>query len=121
MCEIAALAAEIGRPEIALALDTGHANLVQSADRETLAAGPRLATTHVHDNDGRADSHRPPGQGTIDWVAWTSALNAIGYRGPIMLECIRELRKQPETIDGAFLARLDMLREAGTLRSNGNG
>ena len=108
--ELADLVGEIGRSEIALALDTGHANLVGSAEEETLAAGPLLATTHVHDNDGRADSHQPPGLGTVDWVAWAAALNAIGYRGPIMLECIRELRKHPETIDRGFLERLDMLR-----------
>ena len=111
---IASLVAEIGRPEIALALDTGHANLVESAEKETLAAGSLLVTTHVHDNDGRADSHRPPGLGTVDWSRWSSALDAIGYRGPIMLECIRELRKKPETIDQAFLARLDMLRTGGS-------
>ena len=110
---IAALVAEIGRPEIALALDTGHANLVDSAEKETLAAGFLLATTHVHDNDGRADSHHPPGLGTVDWAAWAAALNAIGYRGPIMLECIRELRKHPEAIDPPFLAQLDMLRAGG--------
>ena len=49
----------------------------------------------------------------MDWVEWASAMNAIGYRGPIMLECIRELRKLPETIDQAFLVRLDMLRAVG--------
>ena len=34
-----------------------------------------LATTHVHDNNGRQDSHEPPGQGTIDWPAWGVALD----------------------------------------------
>lgn len=114
MREIADLVGEVGRTEIALALDTGHANIVGSAAKETLAAGSMLITTHVHDNDGHADSHRPPGLGTVDWVEWASALNAIGYRGPIMLECIRELRKLPETIDQAFLDRLNMLRAGGS-------
>ncbi len=113
MSAIAALVAEIGRPQIALALDTGHANLVDSAENETLAAGIMLATTHVHDNDGRADSHQPPGIGTVDWAAWAGALNAVDYRGPIMLECIRELRKHPEAIDQEFLSRLDALRAGG--------
>jgi sugar phosphate isomerase/epimerase len=95
MSELAELLAELDHPKLALALDTGHANLTASARAETLAAGPRLATTHVHDNNGRQDSHLPPGHGTIDWPAWGAALDAIGYTGPIMLECIRHLREHP--------------------------
>ncbi len=52
-------------------------------------------TTHVHDNNGRQDSHLPPGHGTIDWLAWGRDLDAIAYTGPIMLECIRHLRQRP--------------------------
>ncbi len=96
MAELAELLAELNHPRLKLALDTGHANLNASAHEETLAAGSLLATTHVHDNNGRQDSHLPPGHGTIDWPAWGHALDAIGYRGPIMLECIRHLRQYPE-------------------------
>ena len=60
MIELAELLAELDHPKLALALDTGHANLSTSVREETLAAGPRLATTHVHDNNGRQDSHLPP-------------------------------------------------------------
>jgi sugar phosphate isomerase/epimerase len=106
MEEIASLVAEIGRPEVALALDTGHANLTSTARQETLDAGTLLRTTHVHDNDGRQDTHHPPGLGTVDWDSWVGALDAIGYRGPIMLECIRHLRRFPETITRELLERL---------------
>ena len=41
--------------------------MTSSAAEETLAAGSLLATTHVHDNNGRQDSHDPPGYGTVDW------------------------------------------------------
>lgn len=95
MDELVELLAELNHAKLALALDTGHANLTASAREETLAAGPLLATTHVHDNNGRQDSHLPPGHGTIDWPAWGDALDAIGYSGPIMLECIRHLRQHP--------------------------
>jgi sugar phosphate isomerase/epimerase len=96
MADLAGLLAELDHPKLALALDTGHANLTASPHDETLAAGPLLATTHVHDNNGRQDSHLPPGHGTIDWPAWGRALDAIRYSGPIMLECIRHLRQRPE-------------------------
>jgi sugar phosphate isomerase/epimerase len=95
MAELAALLAELKHPKLALALDTGHANLTATAAAETLAAGSLLATTHVHDNNGRQDAHEPPGQGTIDWPAWGRALDVIAYSGPIMLECIRHLRHHP--------------------------
>ncbi len=95
MAELAELLAELNHPSLALALDTGHANLTTSPPDETHAAGSWLATTHVHDNNGRQDSHLPPGHGTIDWPAWGRALDAIAYSGPIMLECIRQLRQRP--------------------------
>ena len=95
MADLAELLRELNHPRLALALDTGHANMTAGAAEETLAAGPLLATTHVHDNNGRQDAHEPPGHGTIDWPAWGRALDAIGYTGPIMLECIRYLRQNP--------------------------
>jgi sugar phosphate isomerase/epimerase len=109
MAELAGLVAELGRDELALALDTGHAQISADPAAETLAAGALLRTTHVHDNDGRQDTHLPPGRGTIDWSSWTRALDAVGYRGPIMLECIRQIRKDPAVIDSAFLELLRML------------
>lgn len=110
MSDLFSLVAELARPELALALDTGHANLNATAEVETRAAGRLLRTTHVHDNNGRQDSHEPPGQGTVDWEAWRSALDAIGYEGPIMLECIRRLRQEPGAIDDALCERLANLR-----------
>jgi sugar phosphate isomerase/epimerase len=106
MAELAELLAELNDPALALAVDTGHANLRSTAAAETLAAGPLLATTHVHDNNGRQDSHEPPGHGTIDWVDWGRALDATGYDGPIMLECIRRLREEPESYRPEALAGL---------------
>jgi sugar phosphate isomerase/epimerase len=93
MVDLAGLVAELERPQLALALDTGHANLTSGVAGETLAAGTLLLTTHVHDNDGRQDTHLPPGAGTVNWLKWRQALDEIGYCGPIMLECIRHLRK----------------------------
>jgi sugar phosphate isomerase/epimerase len=95
MAELADLLRELDHPRLGLTVDTGHANLTAGAAQETVAAGALLATTHVHDNNGRQDAHEPPGHGIIDWPAWGLALDAIGYTGPIMLECIRHLRRNP--------------------------
>jgi len=107
--DLAALAAEIARPEVALALDTGHAHIAATPRDETLAAGRWLRTTHVHDNDGRQDTHLPPGLGTLDWASWAAALDEIEYEGPVMLECIRHLRRRPETQSDDLIARLKRL------------
>jgi sugar phosphate isomerase/epimerase len=109
MSELAQIIDELDRPELALAIDTGHANLTTSAAEETLAAGARLRTTHVHDNNGRQDAHAPPGLGTIDWDAWVNALDTINYTGPILLECIRHLRTHAESLDEPLLRLLDRL------------
>ena len=45
-----------------------------------------LITTHVHDNRGRADDHLVPFEGTIDWPAALTAVQKVGYDGPLMLE-----------------------------------
>jgi sugar phosphate isomerase/epimerase len=105
MADLFAVVVAIGRPEVRLCLDTGHANMVSGTAEETRAAGELLATTHVHDNSG-SDRHEPPGSGTIDWNDWVESLDDIGYRGPIMLECIRHLRSQPSSITPEFLALL---------------
>jgi sugar phosphate isomerase/epimerase len=106
MAELAELLGELDHPGLALALDTGHANLNANAAAETRDAGPLLATTHVHDNNGRQDSHEPPGHGTVDWHDWGRALDAIDYNGPILLECIRHLRHNPTSLKPEILARL---------------
>lgn len=113
MADLFGLVDAIGRPEIRLALDTGHARIAEGVDEATLAAGRLLATTHVHDNNGRSDAHLPPGLGTIDWDAWLVGLDRIDYRGPIMLECIKHLRSDPASLDDALLDRLGKLCRSG--------
>lgn len=113
MAELADLVAEIDHPKLALALDTGHAHISHQLDEETLAAGRWLRTTHVHDNNGRQDSHDVPGGGTVDWPSWGETLDRIDYQGPIMLECVRQFRKHPDLISPALLERLRSLTTIG--------
>jgi len=106
MPELFDLLRELDRPGLALALDTGHAHMSMNLGAETMAAGYLLATTHVHDNDGHRDTHDCPGFGTIDWTAWATALDQVDYKGPIMLECIRQLRVDPSLFRPEVLALL---------------
>jgi sugar phosphate isomerase/epimerase len=106
MSDLVSLVKEVDRPELALALDTGHAHISGTVAGETLSAGNGLRTTHVHDNDARQDVHLPPGLGSIDWGEWVASLDTIEYRGPILLECIKSLREKPESLTPEFLSRL---------------
>jgi len=114
MEELAELLGELGSPRLRLAIDTGHANITADAAAETLAAGDLLATTHVHDNNGRSDSHHPPGLGTIDWPSWFAALDAIGYQGPIMLECVKRVREDRASYQREVLAPFIRRRDGST-------
>ena len=89
----------IASPAVGFTLDTGHA-VVAGQDPVALARamGSRLAITHLHDNDGSADQHRPAarsgpngersGGGSIDWHALITVLRETGYpsRNVWMLE-----------------------------------
>ena len=70
-----------------LCFDTGHANLSGSFVQFAEALLPYASTTHLHDNDGTADQHRFPGEGTIDWPRFGAAYRASGSRASLMLEC----------------------------------
>jgi sugar phosphate isomerase/epimerase len=109
MADLFDLVSELDRPELALTLDTGHAHIAAAVDSETVAAGHHLGTTHVHDNDGRQDAHLPPGLGSISWEAWARALDDISYRGPIMLECIRHIRRNLHSLDSSLRIRLEQI------------
>ena len=110
MADLARVVNEIGRLNLGLTLDTGHAHLSGTVENETSRAGTDLFTTHVHDNHGRKDAHLAPGEGTIDWRTWAETLDRIDYNGPIMLECIRHFRAFPTSIHKGLRELLEGLR-----------
>lgn len=71
-----------------LCLDVGHVNVWSELPHAEWVArmGKRLAHVHVHDNDGTADQHRPPGQGTIDFDALFDAFDQHLDRVTVSLE-----------------------------------
>ena len=55
----------------------------------------RIRSTHVHDNDGKSDSHLFPflsEGGTIDWKNTMRLLRGCGDQFPLLLE----LKERPE-------------------------
>lgn len=79
------LGSEIG---LGMAFDVGHAHICGQADLFIKAFADRIRHVHVHDNNGKSDSHLALGAGTVDWPGILGSLREIGYRGPVIVECV---------------------------------
>ena len=80
-------------PELFMMLDIGHANLHGGrAEKSIRHFAERVNHIHLHDNDGTADQHLPPGAGTVDWPAVIQALRDIDYDKTITIEVFAEDR-----------------------------
>jgi sugar phosphate isomerase/epimerase len=66
--------------------DIGHANIMNGVKEEFDAMKERIRSTHIHDNDGKIDSHLFPGQGTIDWKRAMGMLRSRPDQYPMVLE-----------------------------------
>ena len=80
-----------------LLVDVGHINTtitngwIACDDPAEFLDGLRVPIwdTHIHNNDGRTDSHltvRDPA-GTLDMVTIVESLHRLGYKGPLNMEC----------------------------------
>jgi sugar phosphate isomerase/epimerase len=69
--------------------DTGHANIMGGVESEFELMQNRIRSLHVHDNDGKKDSHLFPtlaAGGTIDWKTVMPMLRARQHQFPLLLE-----------------------------------
>jgi sugar phosphate isomerase/epimerase len=76
-------------------LDVGHANMHEGVARAFDVLKGRIHSTHLHDNDGKEDSHLWPffsEGGTIDWRDTMRLLRSHAEEYPLLLE----LRESPE-------------------------
>ena len=91
------LVSQLDSDYVKICFDTGHANVIGENIADTvLLLGKDLKVLHVHDNYGGADDrHYLPYHGSIDWDAFTDALNKIGYDGCLSLETVISI-KTPE-------------------------
>jgi len=72
-----------GADNVAICLDTGHANINGVSCPEFIRqAGSRLKALHIADNLGQHDDHMIPySRGTVPWTGVMKALREIGYDG----------------------------------------
>ena len=75
--------------------DTGHANMNEGVEAAFRRMKDRIRSTHVHDNDGKNDTHLYPlmsDGGTIDWKNTMQLLRSGSSQFPLLLE----LKEKPE-------------------------
>jgi sugar phosphate isomerase/epimerase len=83
--------------------DTGHAHLGNGVEAEFELMKPRIRSTHVHDNNGKEDSHETPlvgTGGTIDWKNTMRLLRTGEDQFPLLLEL--KDQNQPHPLDGVM-------------------
>jgi sugar phosphate isomerase/epimerase len=76
------------------AFDTGHAHMNEGIEKAFNLMQDRIRSTHVHDNNGKQDSHLFPflsEGGTIDWKNTMRLLRSREGQYPLLLE----LKEQP--------------------------
>ena len=89
---------------VGLCLDSGHNNIGGNGS----FAGPerlkdRLVAVHLHDNDGKADQHKPLFSGTTDWEALAAVIARSAYAKPVSMEV--GIQNSGFTDESAFLAK----------------
>jgi sugar phosphate isomerase/epimerase len=72
--------------DVGICLDFGHAHIDGDVIEAVETVSEHVIATHLHDNRGRSDDHLMPMDGTIDWAGALTAVQKIGYDGPLMFE-----------------------------------
>ena len=80
----------ISTTEIGACLDTGHATIAGDISALVHKLASHLRVIHAHDNDGRTDEHRTPGDGVIDWEKLLRELVQARFHGALILELSNE-------------------------------
>ncbi len=94
---------------IGVCLDLGHAHFTSGIPQAIATFGARITQVHAHDNHGVKDEHLFPGDGTIDWPATTTALNALATPPAVVLELSSKLADDPATLPARIQKAFDML------------
>jgi sugar phosphate isomerase/epimerase len=77
---------DVAQTGAGICLDFGHAFLQGDVVDAVETVSGHLVSTHVHDNDGRADRHLTPFDGGINWATALMAVQKIGYEGTLLFE-----------------------------------
>jgi Sugar phosphate isomerases/epimerases len=95
--------------------DVGHANIGGGIESEFEIMKERIRSTHIHDNDGKSDSHLFPlvaEGGTIDWKQTMTLLRSRPGQYPLLLE-LKEVAAMEHPLDAVneVFDKLEGLRD----------
>lgn len=90
--------------DVGICLDTGHAFLSSDLHNVAHKLSGHLWMVHASDNNGRFDDHLPPGEGAVPWRDLLQQLEAIHFRGAIILEIAAQPNREA-LLAGAQRAR----------------
>lgn len=86
---------------IGFVFDTGHAHIMGGVAPAFSLMQERIRSTHVHDNDGKSDSHLFPNQdrpGGINWKETMQLLRSRQDQYPLLLE-LKEVPEMEHPLD----------------------
>jgi sugar phosphate isomerase/epimerase len=106
---------EMTHLDLGFVFDVGHANMGEGVESAFHVMRDRIRSTHLHDNDGKADKHLFPlgtDGGTIDWKKTMSLLRSRPDQYPLLLE-LKEVEGMEHPLDrvNEVFDRLESLRE----------
>lgn len=85
--EVIAILDAVDSPALRACADLGHAHLLPGGISGFVhALAHRIDYVQLADNDGLVDQHLPLGAGTISLATVRSALEAVGFQGPVVVE-----------------------------------
>ncbi len=100
----------VDSPFVRMCFDVGHAHV--EADRygscaEQLARCLDVVSYfHVHDNDGKRDSHEAPGDGTVDWNELSRVMKDANGDAIVMLEMFRGVEEMGEVLGRTIVCEI---------------
>ena len=103
---IADLVKEVDSQYFGWCFDVGHAWSSGFAPDIIKECGVAPLSIHIQDNHGNGDEHLIPGDGTIDFDVFISALKDVGYSGDCVLEAHHQSLYAPDEERDAILSRL---------------
>lgn len=77
-------------PELSLCFDAGHAGISKTWELYLDKYVNRICALHIHDNDGKVDSHKIPGDGIINFDYFFQSLDKIKYSKVYGFECVQK-------------------------------
>lgn len=71
---------------VGICLDVGHAQLEGDVIDIIETVSEHLLAVDLNDNRGRNDDHLLPFEGAVEWPGVMTAIQKVGYEGPLMIE-----------------------------------